>query len=164
MRGGMGKQTPKSNRERENMDTKTAARNWGLSVRSVQDYCKNGIIPGITQNALKQYVIPEDAKKPYFPRVYVNRTASDDRYDILNALYLDTELTPKRLNISLQRFTDMLATLSDAGLVALRSPQDDPEALASYRLANRGIDVMEAQDPKRLLAGVLRKWLAESDA
>lgn len=36
---------------------------WGVSERSIRDYCSKGRIPGAVLNG-KTWLIPEDAKKP----------------------------------------------------------------------------------------------------
>ena len=36
---------------------------WGISERSIRDYCSKGRIPGAVLNG-KTWLIPEDAKKP----------------------------------------------------------------------------------------------------
>jgi hypothetical protein len=146
------------------MDTKTAARNWGLTQRTVQEYCKNQLIPGVRQNAQKQYIIPDNTQKPYLPHVYTNRTAADDRFDILNALYLDAYLSPKALSIPDRRFEDMLVTLRKAKLIALRKRGDEPTELANYHLTNQGIDVMEAQDARKSFMVFWRRLLLKDDA
>ncbi len=45
------------------IDIKTAAQKWGLTVRRVQDMCKNGSIRGATRLG-RAWMIPEDAHKP----------------------------------------------------------------------------------------------------
>ena len=51
------------------MGTKEAAEKWGISVRQVQNHCKNGRINGV-QRVGNTYVIPEDAIKPRYAYVY----------------------------------------------------------------------------------------------
>jgi excisionase family DNA binding protein len=52
------------------MTTKEAASKWNISVRQVQNHCKNGRIKGV-QTIGNNYVIPIDAKKPVYTRSYV---------------------------------------------------------------------------------------------
>ena len=47
------------------MTTKQVAEKWGISVRQVQNHCKNGRIAGI-QNVGTNYLIPVDAVKPKY--------------------------------------------------------------------------------------------------
>lgn len=47
------------------MTTKEAAEKWGISVRQVQNHCKNHRIMGI-QRIGTNYLIPEDALKPRY--------------------------------------------------------------------------------------------------
>ena len=62
-----------STEERLSMDgymtTKQAAEKWGISVRQVQNHCKNGRIAGI-QKVGTNYLIPVDAMKPKYMYVY----------------------------------------------------------------------------------------------
>lgn len=51
------------------MNTKEAAEKRGISVRQVQNYCKNGHINGI-QKVGTNYLIPTNAVKPKYTYVY----------------------------------------------------------------------------------------------
>lgn len=51
------------------MTTKEAAEKWGISVRQVQNHCKNGRIIGV-QRIGTNYLIPKDAIKPKYEYVY----------------------------------------------------------------------------------------------
>ena len=51
------------------MDTKEAAEKWGISIRQVQNHCKNGRIKGV-QRVGAMYLIPEDAVKPRYMYFY----------------------------------------------------------------------------------------------
>lgn len=51
------------------MTTKEAAEKWGISVRQVQNHCKNGRIKDI-QRIGTNYLIPVDAIKPRYTYVY----------------------------------------------------------------------------------------------
>lgn len=51
------------------MTTKEAAKKWGISVRQVQNHCKNGRIKDI-QRIGTNYLIPVDAIKPRYTYVY----------------------------------------------------------------------------------------------
>lgn len=51
------------------MSTKEAAEKWGISVRQVQNHCKNGRINGI-QKVGTNYLIPTNAVKPKYTYVY----------------------------------------------------------------------------------------------
>ena len=47
------------------MTTKEAAEKWDISVRQVQNHCKNGRIKGILRVGTN-YLIPKDAMKPTY--------------------------------------------------------------------------------------------------
>ena len=49
----------------EYMTTKEAAEKWGISVRQVQNHCKNDRIPGILRVGTN-YLLPKDAVKPKY--------------------------------------------------------------------------------------------------
>lgn len=51
------------------MITKQAAKKWGISIRQVQNHCKNGRIQGV-QKVGTNYLIPIDAVKPRYVYVY----------------------------------------------------------------------------------------------
>ena len=51
------------------MTTKEAAEKWDISVRQVQNHCKNGRINGV-QKVGTNYLIPVDAMKPRYMYVY----------------------------------------------------------------------------------------------
>lgn len=51
------------------MNTKEAAEKWGISVRQVQNHCKNGRISGV-QKVGTNYLIPMNAVKPKYKYVY----------------------------------------------------------------------------------------------
>lgn len=51
------------------MTTKEAAEKWGISVRQVQNHCKNGRIIGV-QRIGTNYLIPKDAIKPKYEYVH----------------------------------------------------------------------------------------------
>ena len=40
-----------------------AAKKWNISERSVRNYCRNGRVPGATQDGLV-WLIPDNAEKP----------------------------------------------------------------------------------------------------
>ena len=62
------------------MSTKEAAAKWGISVRQVQNHCKNNRIPGV-QRFGNTYVIPKDAVKPRYMFVCVPDDSSVDNSD-----------------------------------------------------------------------------------
>lgn len=47
------------------MTTKEAAEKWKISIRQVQNHCRNGRIPGL-QRVGTNYLIPENASKPKY--------------------------------------------------------------------------------------------------
>lgn len=51
------------------MTTKEAAELWNISVRQVQNHCKNGRIKGLLKVGTN-YLIPKDAVKPKYTYVY----------------------------------------------------------------------------------------------
>lgn len=51
------------------MTTKEAAEKWNISVRQVQNHCKNGRIKGVLRVGTN-YLLPEDAQKPTYTYVY----------------------------------------------------------------------------------------------
>ena len=51
------------------MTTKQIAEKWGISVRQVQNHCKNGRIAGL-QKVGTNYLIPVNAVKPKYMYVY----------------------------------------------------------------------------------------------
>lgn len=57
------------------MSTKEAAAKWGISVRQVQNHCKNNRIPGV-QRFGNTYVIPKDAVKPRYMFVSVPESSA----------------------------------------------------------------------------------------
>ena len=53
------------------MTTKEAAEKWNISVRQVQNHCKNGRIKGVIRLRVgTNYLIPKDAMKPTYVYVY----------------------------------------------------------------------------------------------
>ena len=50
------------------MTTKEAAEKWKISIRQVQNHCRNGRIPGL-QRVGTNYLIPESASKPKYTYV-----------------------------------------------------------------------------------------------
>ena len=51
------------------MTTKEAAELWSISVRQVQNHCKNGRIKGLLKVGIN-YLIPKDAVKPTYTYIY----------------------------------------------------------------------------------------------
>ena len=51
------------------MTTKEAAELWNISVRQVQNHCKNGRIKGVLKVGTN-YLIPKEALKPKYTYVY----------------------------------------------------------------------------------------------
>ena len=51
------------------MTTKEAAEKWSISVRQVQNHCKNGRIKGVLRVGTN-YLIPQDAMKPTYEYIY----------------------------------------------------------------------------------------------
>ena len=47
------------------MTTKDASEKWGITVRQVQNHCKNGRIEGV-QRIGTNYLIPSDTVKPKY--------------------------------------------------------------------------------------------------
>lgn len=50
------------------MTTKEAVDKWGISVRQVQNHCKNGRVVGV-QRIGTNYLIPHDTVKPKYTYV-----------------------------------------------------------------------------------------------
>lgn len=61
------------------MNTKQAAEKWGISVRQVQNHCKNGRINGI-QKVGTNYLIPTDAVKPKYTYLYESDENSEKEH------------------------------------------------------------------------------------
>ena len=53
------------------MTTKEAAEQWNISMRQVQNHCKNGRIKGVLR-AGTIYLIPKDAMKPTYGYLYTS--------------------------------------------------------------------------------------------
>lgn len=51
------------------MTTKEAAEMWNISIRQVQNHCKNGRIKGVIRVGTN-YLIPQNAVKPTYVYVY----------------------------------------------------------------------------------------------
>lgn len=51
------------------MSTKEAPEKWNISIRQVQNHCKNGRIKGI-EKVGQSYLTPKEAKKPIYAFVY----------------------------------------------------------------------------------------------
>lgn len=51
------------------MTTKEAAEKWNISIRQVQNHCKNGRISGV-QRVGTNYLISENAMKPQYTYAY----------------------------------------------------------------------------------------------
>ena len=51
------------------MTTKEAAEKWNISVRQVQNHCKNRRIKGVLRVGTN-YLIPQDAMKPAYTYIY----------------------------------------------------------------------------------------------
>lgn len=51
------------------MTTKEAAEKWNISVRQVQNHCKNGRIKGVIRVGTT-YLIPKEAVKPTYAYIY----------------------------------------------------------------------------------------------
>lgn len=139
------------------MDTKQAAQKWGVSRPTVQKYCRWNYVPGAVKNKAGQYTLPEKAKRPYIPKKRVNRTASDDKWDLLNVLYRDLAFPVKALGLSRRRLTDALCALRDAELIVLRDPDKAARRLRHYRLTDKGITIMENKDPRKALLHYLKQ-------
>ncbi|MCR5186522.1 MAG: helix-turn-helix domain-containing protein [Clostridia bacterium] len=59
------------------LSTKEAAEKWGISIRQVQNHCKNGRIKGV-QKIGTNYLIPENATKPKYTYVYETGSKNKD--------------------------------------------------------------------------------------
>ena len=57
------------------MTTREAAEKWKISVRQVQNHCKNGRIKGVVRVATN-YLIPEDALKPTYVYLYEGKSTA----------------------------------------------------------------------------------------
>lgn len=60
------------------MNTKEAAEKWGISVRQVQNHCKNGRIKGV-QKVGTNYLIPDQALKPKYTYVFDTEEESKEK-------------------------------------------------------------------------------------
>lgn len=56
--------------------TKEAAENWNISMRQVQNHCKNRRIKGVLRVGTN-YLIPKDAMKPTYTYVYESEDPSN---------------------------------------------------------------------------------------
>ncbi|MCE5342586.1 MAG: hypothetical protein LLF96_03235 [Eubacteriales bacterium] len=139
------------------MDTRTAAKKWNLSVGTVRKYCLKEYIPGLEKTGAGQYVIPEDARQPNLPAKGKNRTAFDNMWDLLKALYMDHYISAELLHISIGRFSDSLSALRDKKLIALRNPGDAPNAPESYYLTFEGAALMKEKEPRKAFGRLLEK-------
>lgn len=59
------------------MTTKEAAELWNISIRQIQNYCKNGRIKGVIKVGTN-YLIPKDALKPKYTYVYQGNDDSEN--------------------------------------------------------------------------------------
>lgn len=59
------------------MTTKEAAEKWKISVRQVQNHCKNGRIKGVLKVGTN-YLIPENAAKPTYVYLYEGNSVAHD--------------------------------------------------------------------------------------
>ena len=59
----------------EYLTVRETAENWGLSDRTVQQFCIDGRIPG-AQKFGRSWAIPADAEKPQVPRIVRKRDAA----------------------------------------------------------------------------------------
>ena len=59
------------------MTTKEAAEKWDISVRQVQNHCKNGRIKGVVRDGTN-YLIPQNAIKPTYLYVYESRENTEE--------------------------------------------------------------------------------------
>lgn len=57
------------------MTTREAAEKWKISVRQVQNHCKNGRIKGVVRVGTN-YLIPEDALKPTYVYLYEGKSTA----------------------------------------------------------------------------------------
>ena len=57
------------------MTTREAAEKWKISVRQVQNHCKNGRIKGMVRVGTN-YLIPEDALKPTYVYLYEGKSTA----------------------------------------------------------------------------------------
>lgn len=55
------------------MTTKEAAEKWGISVRQVQNHCRNGRISGV-QRVGTNYLLPVNSTKPKYKHINDNST------------------------------------------------------------------------------------------
>jgi len=62
----------------EYMTAQQAADKWGISLRWVQTYLKNGRIAGATRFA-HVWMIPKDAEKPIDGRYKINMKKDDEK-------------------------------------------------------------------------------------
>jgi len=59
------------------MTTKETAEKWKISVRQVQNHCKNGRINGV-QRVGSIYLIPKYAIKPTYVYLYDGKSSASD--------------------------------------------------------------------------------------
>lgn len=59
------------------MTTKEAANKWNISVRQVQNHCKNGHIKGVMKVGTN-WLIPEGTQRPKYTFVCENVSAEND--------------------------------------------------------------------------------------
>ena len=100
------------------MNTKNYAQKYNLSLKTVQEYCKKGIISGARLKNGK-YVITEDKPPLYVLRKKENRTVADDYFDIMSAANQKRLIDHHTLKCNRQEFENYLNILSHCKFIYL---------------------------------------------
>lgn len=100
------------------MTVKEFAKLKGKSVRTIQDYCKKGLIVGTEKNENGQWEIPEGAQVPYM-KCGKSYQVSKARVHVLRALDHRMRIDKDLLKCGLREFEGLIISLEKKGLIEI---------------------------------------------
>lgn len=63
------------------MATKEASQKWGITIRQVQNLCKDGRVPGV-EKVGRNYLIPSESARPVYGFQYGNSNGKKDEQEL----------------------------------------------------------------------------------
>lgn len=131
------------------MKSNVAAEKWGISTRTVQKHCKNGLIRG-AELIEGKWFIPDDTTRPYIIKNNKNRKQEDDYFDILTAINSKQSIDESTLKIKTDYFSAILELLLVSGWIKKITPSVERITVSDYLITEAGIDYLNKKRQQRL--------------
>lgn len=124
------------------MTAKEAAQKWKMSLSSVYDYLKNGLIEGAYKNENGHWIIQDDSLKPY--RIHSNSFLTEEKIykHILVALNNRQSISQSQLESDVD---DYFYVLEESGNITKLKNKNENDFFKAYKPTQQGLNTLKSQ-------------------